>query len=236
MSLDRIREFLTQLPSHSLVHGGSHAGKLYQNYPWPPLDVLPAHRNDTQARLDWLLGKLGDVRGCSVLDYGCGNGALAIGLAGHGAAVDGLSIEPIEVQIANLAVDLLYEYWETETEKHWTGFRVAPLTCEFFTREYLPHPSTRVDYCLFLSTWKWVVRNEGLDTANTLLQHLSIICHNLIFESGLTGGGMDLGLPFTKADITDILRKHTSCEPELLGIEPREDGTEREVWRCRRSA
>lgn len=218
MSLDRIRDLLQQLPSHSLVHGGSHSGKLYQNYPWPPLDVLPAHRNDTQQRLDWLLEKLGDVRWKNVVDVGCANGAMTIGLAKRGAAVIGLTPDPIERKIAEMAAFLVDSSqnvaWGDPGE--WVYYRPC-------------------DIVLSLSVWKWVVRNSGFNEAERLLSYWSQY-DTLIFESGLTDGGMDLGIGITKADIPDILRKHTGCEPELLGIEPREDGTEREVWRCRRSA
>jgi SAM-dependent methyltransferase len=213
MNLERIRELLTQLPGHSLVHGGSHSGKLYQNYPWPPLDVLPAHRHDTQARLDWLMVHLGAIKGKRILDHGCANGAMSIGLALAGARVTGLSPDPIEVDVARLAAELV-------------GAKVT------FLPYFAEHP--RYDCILCLSVWKWMVRNFSIETANAMLANLMKGSDTLIFESGLTDGGMDLGIGITKADIPDILRKHTGCEPELLGIEPREDGTEREVWRCQK--
>lgn len=221
MSLERIKELLTQLPGHSLVYGGSHAGKLYQNYPWPPLDVLPAHRNDTQARLDWLLEKLGDVEGKRIADVGSANGAIALGLTLRGAWVFAITPDPIEAQIAE-------EAWWILPHKV-----SCPLTsiCDSISNCYL---TVRQDATLFLSAWKWIVRNEGLERANRAIEKIARNSESLIFESGLTDGGMDLGIGITKADIPDILRKHTGCEPELLGIEPREDGTEREVWRCRR--
>lgn len=216
MSLDRIRDLLTQLPSHSLVHGGSHSGKLYQNYPWPPLDVLPAHRNDTQQRLDWLLEKLGDVQDRYILDVGCANGAISIGLALCGARVNGICPDHSEIAIAREAAGIM-------------GADVG-----FYGVDVTDLPSTPRNTVIFLSVWKWIVRNKGLTSAKTTLRILSN-CDDFIFESGLTDGGMDLGIGITKADIPAILREHTGCEPELLGIEPREDGTEREVWRCRRN-
>jgi len=216
MSLERIRELLTQLPGHSLVHGGSHAGKLYQNYPWPPLDVLPAHRHDTQARLDWLLGKLGNVKDRYVLDCGCANGAIAIGLRLKGALINGITPDAVESGIANYADKCM--------GAEFSNFFAVDAT-------YILDKPRNIVLCL--SVWKWIVRNQGMEAANGMLRKLN--AKVLIFESGLTDGGLDLGIGITKADIPDILRKHTGCEPELLGIEPREDGTEREVWRCRRN-
>lgn len=218
MSLDRIRELMTQLPGHSLVYGGSHSGKLYQNYPWPPLDVLPAHRNDTQQRLEWLLSKL-DADFEDLLDIGCANGAISLGIEiATSASVTGVTADAVECEIARCAADLLSRD---------IYFGHANLLALYNQHEH--------DIVLSLSVWKWIVRNQGLTEAN---KHIEMAMDRamkaLIFEPGLGDSGLDLGIGITKADIPGILREHTGCEPELLGIEPREDGTEREVWRCRR--
>lgn len=60
----------------NLVYGGSFNHKLYQNYPFPGLEHLPALRNNTQERLDFLLGHLNDVWGKQLLDVGCANGGI----------------------------------------------------------------------------------------------------------------------------------------------------------------
>jgi 2-polyprenyl-3-methyl-5-hydroxy-6-metoxy-1,4-benzoquinol methylase len=50
-----------------------------------------------------MMGMIGDVRGLTVLDYGCGSGQLGIHLAMQGALVSGFDLSPKGIEVANWA-------------------------------------------------------------------------------------------------------------------------------------
>ncbi|KKK82516.1 hypothetical protein LCGC14_2802620, partial [marine sediment metagenome] len=138
----------------NLQYGGSFNHKLYQNYPFPGLDHLPALRNNTQQRLDFLLGHLGDVKGKRLLDIGCANGALTLGLARAGAEVTGLDANGFEIQLAQLAAVALK----------------MPNTRFYLWNVVDSVQGGRYDITLFLSVWKWMVRSHGFEAANEALR------------------------------------------------------------------
>lgn len=64
--------------------------------PFWPLHVLNALRSD------WIVERLGDLRGRRVLDIGCGGGLLAEAMAAHGADVTGIDVTPRNIEVARL--------------------------------------------------------------------------------------------------------------------------------------
>lgn len=219
---------LAALPGNILEYGGSNSGKLYANYPWPPLDKLPAHRDNTMERLTFLLEALGgDVSGKSILDIGCSNGALSIGMALQGAYVVGCDWNGAELEIAELAAKVM-GVRKTVTFQQ---LDVAnPLSRQ--TWAWMPLMAKR-DICLFLSVWKWIVRSRGIEAANTMLREISRKGGILLFESGVTDSGIDL-VPYKKADMEQILRDNTSyTKIEMVGSVPQDwQKVDRQLWRC----
>ena len=202
----------------NLVYGGSFNHKLYQNYPFPGLEHLPALRNNTQQRLDFLLKHLGDVKGKQLLDIGCANGALTLGFARAGADTLGVDANGFEVQLAQRAADVL----ELPTAR----FHVWNATGGTLINVY--------DITLFLSVWKWMVRAQGFEAANEALRNIADHTKLLIFESGIADSGIDL-IDFKKSQVEKLLHDHTSFKHiEMVGCFPRDSAhnVDREVWKC----
>ncbi|KKN26037.1 hypothetical protein LCGC14_0878820 [marine sediment metagenome] len=202
----------------NLQYGGSFNHKLYQNYPFPGLDHLPALRNNTQQRLDFLLKHLGDVKGKRLLDIGCANGALTLGMARAGAKVHGVDTNADEIEFACLAADVL----------GLPGNR-------FYLCNALALPLAVIDdITIFLSVWKWMVRAHGFEAANEALQNIADHTKLLIFESGIADSGIDL-IDFKKSQVEQLLHDHTSFKHiEMVGCFPRDSAhnVDREVWKC----
>ena len=202
----------------NLQYGGSFNHKLYQNYPFPGLDHLPALRNNTQQRLDFLLEHLGDVKGKRLLDIGCANGALTLGMARAGADVTGTDANGIEIQLAQLAAAIL-------------GMEQAKF-CLFNAADTLF--GEKWDIIVFLSVWKWMVRAHGFEAANEALRNIADHTKLLIFESGIADSGIDL-IDFKKSQVGQLLHDHTSFKHiEMVGCFPRDSAhnVDREVWKC----
>ncbi|KKM79577.1 hypothetical protein LCGC14_1348440 [marine sediment metagenome] len=202
----------------NLVYGGSFNHKLYQNYPFPGLDHLPALRNNTQQRLDFLLKHLGDVKEKRLLDIGCANGALTLGLARAGAEVTGLDANGFEIQLAQLAAVALK----------------MPNTRFYLWNVVDSVQGGRYDITLFLSVWKWMVRSHGFEAANEALRNIADHTRLLIFESGIADSGIDL-IDFKKSQVEKLLHDHTSFKHiEMVGCFPRDSAhnVDREVWKC----
>jgi len=220
MSSSAIESKLASLSAtDNLVYGGSFNHKLYQNYPFPGLEHLPALRNNTQERLDFLLKHLGDVKGKRLLDIGCANGALTLGLARAGADVTGIDANGDDIEFALLATDTL-------------GLEG---NSRFYIRDVMLDPLTRVyDITLLLSVWKWMVRSHGFDAANQSLRNTADLTRLLVFESGIADSGIDL-IDFKKSQVGQLLHDHTSFKHiEMVGCFPRDSAhnVDREVWKC----
>lgn len=212
---------LAALPGNALEYGGSNDGKLYQDYPWAPLNKLPAHRHNTAKRLEFLLKALGDdVASKTILDIGCANGALSIGMALQGAYVYGYDWNSTEVRIAKLAAI-------TMNISGWTAFTSSE-------PGYLASIEGQYDICLFLSVWKWMVRYRSVKMANSILRRVSDHCGILLFESGITDSGIDLGIGYAQSDFPAILQAHTRyTEFEMVGLMPKDSqNVDRQLWRC----
>ncbi len=202
----------------NLVYGGSFNHKLYQNYPFPGLEHLPALRNNTQSRLDFLLQHLGDVQGKQLLDIGCANGALTLGMALKGANAIGCDANGFEIQLAQMAAGIL----ELPNVKFGLWNAVDPI------------PKEMADITLFLSVWKWMVRAHGFEAANEALHDIADHTRLLIFESGIADSGIDL-IDFKKSQVRQLLHDHTSFKHiEMVGCFPRDSAhnVDREVWKC----
>jgi len=55
---------------------------------------------DQQARYEWVVRMMGDIRGKKILDQGCGDGGLSYCLARRGANVVGIDTEPLGIEFA----------------------------------------------------------------------------------------------------------------------------------------
>lgn len=216
--LEQFQPLLDKLPGDALVCGGSTAGKLYSNYPWPPLDVLPAHRHNTQEKVDFLCDAAGGFKGKVVSDIGCANGAVTLGIWMKGGISRGYDWNSTDIELARLANSIL------------------GCGSEFFTQDItsaIPAPLKVAHVIVYLSVWKWVVRNRGVEAANGTLRNVSEQTDMLLFESGITDSGIDL-VPYKRKDIPDILEQNTRYKNiELVGQLPKDhQNVNRDLWRC----
>ena len=215
-----IEDLLSKLPGSSLDYGGSHGGKLYQDYPWAPLDVLPAHRTSTAHRLAFILSALPDgVNGKRVLDVGCANGALTIGLAKAGADATGWDVNQGDLEIAR---------WAT-SQYEWPHFNVPRFGFGDIAVKDVTEPWNVI---LYLSVWKWVVRQWGLKAARNTLRTLAWHSGTLLFESGITGTGIDL-VDVKPEEIEPMLSEEfPDRRVELVGTFPRDEmNVDRPLWK-----
>lgn len=212
---------LAELPGHALEYGGSNDGKLYQDYPWAPLSKLPAQRHNTAERLEFLLSSLGhEAAGKSILDLGCANGALSIGMALRGARVTSYDWNATELALASLAADVM-------KVSRRVSFRQVDLA-------FLSLTGQHYDVCLCLSVWKWIVRSHGVFVAHSMLSEISQHCTVMLFESGLTNSGIDLGIGYAQSDFPAILQAHTHYTKfEMIGLMPKDwMNVSRQLWKC----
>jgi SAM-dependent methyltransferase len=169
--------------------------------------------------LDFLLKHLGDVKGKRLLDIGCANGALTLGMARAGADTLGVDANGFEIQLAQRAAEIL--------ELPAAGF------CIWNAADGLPIGT--FDITIFLSVWKWMVRGHGFEAANEALRNIADHTRLLIFESGIADSGIDL-IDFKKSQVRQLLHDHTSFKHiEMVGCFPRDSAhnVDREVWKCR---
>jgi SAM-dependent methyltransferase len=217
-----IAKLIRRLPANEMAFGGSHGGRVYQDYPWEPLNELPAKRASTAARLEFL-GPLADWQDRTVLDVGCANGAISIGLAKFGARVTGWDWNPSDLAVAKAAAKVL-------------GVDVKFLDRDIIfagVRQLANIDKGPWDIGVYLSVWKWIAWRNNLQSANQTLTDLGRCCKMLIFESGLTGTGIDL-VQTRMDEVEPMLREHTNYDNiEMVGCFPRDDQqVDRPVWRC----
>lgn len=213
--VERVKDVLAGIPTS--IYGGSAEGRLYQDYPWPPFDTIPAAFHSTARKLGIIEGALGDVKGKCILDMGCANGAVSIGLALKGARVLGVDAEPLQLDVAEIVAGAL------GVEVSFVGMLIAP-------------PGVHFDAALFLSVWKWIVRNEGREQADETLRNIARIAKVLLFDAGVSdGAGTDLGVGLKVGEVPEMVRTVTSYTTvELAGAFEDEHGIKRTIWRCER--
>jgi len=118
-----------------------------------------------------------DFKGKKGLDLGCNIGGITFSLAINGAKMTGVEIKPSNIAIANACE----EYYCLNT-------KFIEDNIVDFVKD-LEH----YDFCVFVATWHWIVKQEGLEKATEVLKRVSENCDvmfletNFGHEEGLTG-------------------------------------------------
>ena len=216
-----IDTLIKRLPQNECAFGGSHGGQIYQDYPWPPLDHLPAKRHVTAERLAFISEKCQPFpwTARSVLDIGCANGAMSIGFAKNGAAnVTGWDWDTASLAVAKQAAK--------ELDVKNVKFQECNIRDGMVDGWW--------DIIVYLSVWKWIAWRDGLDAACLTVAEISMHCGMLIFESGLTGTGIDL-VKVGMDSIGPMLKERTGYKSiEMVGHFPRDNqNVNRPVWVCK---
>lgn len=210
-NLQRIQGYAQNLDT---PYFGSDKGWVYQNYPWGELAKLPAGFMTTWGKLDVLTKVI--PPGSSVVDLGCANGAVALGLALKDYRVTGIDSNPTHIAIAKLATAQLIDegLFKGHDTPHWlTG--TEPLDC---------------DAMVSLSVWKWIAREAQDEWLTSLYEHAR---WGLLIELGVADSGMDMGMDLTRAAAPTYLQGVLGCKPTLAGtVHDLRHHMERDIWLC----
>ena len=205
------------------------AGMLYQSFTDPILNHLPSLRDNTLLRL-WFLENNWPIphpeyHAERVLDIGCSNGAISLGLALRGYDVIGWDTNEEWIAIAREAHCML--------EKD----RLHTIKVKFEVKDLATAAMIEVDTILYLSVFKWVWRVHGKKVVLETLRSISENCNNLVFESGVVDGPLSL-IPLKRDEVGDMLVENTNFKhTEMVGCFPRDSAhnVDRDLWICRNS-
>lgn len=173
-----------------------------------------ADRRYLQERVE-VLSSVYDFKDKTGLDLGCNIGGVTFSLAIKGAKMTGVDVVPELIEIANTCE----EYYK--------------LGCFFYESNIIdfleldtPNWHYHFDFCVFLATWHWLVRQTNLETGIKILKKISEYCDTLFFEinfgfeEGLTGTGetmIEAGLT-DEQKVIDFIKKHTDYkEVKVIG-------------------
>jgi len=143
-----------------------------------------------------------DFSGKKGLDLGCNIGGITFSLALEGAKMRGVDIYDEGLNVANACED----YYK--------------LNCEFFKEDivdYVRKINEHYDFCIFLATWHWVVKQHGEKVGIEVIKKISDRCDTMFFEinfgheEGLRGSEetmVELGLTNEQA-VIDFIKKNT---------------------------
>lgn len=163
-----------------------------------------AHRKYLKQRIE-ILESVYDFKGKKGIDLGCNIGGLTFSLALKGSKMVGVEIQKAFVDIANTCED----YYSLGTK-----FYTSEISGFVKDMDFLDH----YDFCLFLATWHWVVKQKGIDTGIKVLKKVSEICDKMFFEiplgkeQGIEGAEetmIELGLT-TDEKVINFIKSNTS--------------------------
>jgi SAM-dependent methyltransferase len=210
--VEQVQTILNSITDDSL--GGSANGVAYQDYPWHPFDAIPAAFRTTQRKLD-IIKRVVRLKEKTVLDFGCANGAVTIGLALEGAKVYGVDVEPAQLGAGRIVA------------------RSLGVDVQFSTQASLAH----CDAIIYLSVWKWTVRHQGRKVADAQLRRLSESCDVLLFDAGVGDCGTDLGVGLKVSEVpTLVLRATPMANIAKAGAFVDNNNIPRTIWKCLRQS
>lgn len=198
------------------VTGGStSSGRAYHTI--PGVDG-PAHRTDTQDRVDHIVAHF-DPNGLTGSDVGCSVGGISIGLAAHGARMRGYDWDREAIGVARRVrndrrLDCTFAVADLTTEQPWTEIVAA-------------------DFVVWMSNWMWIAKLAGAEFARSRLELVAENVDTLIFETAegdvsMAGSG---GLA-TAADVEQMLAETTGYDVTNLGPPPGDRWHRRSVFLC----
>ena len=171
--------------------------KLYHDLPFPGFSHLKARRNMSRQRIDRIF-QLVSIPAKTVLDIGCSDGAISLGMVECGASrVIGIDSNKGSIETATTVAKSLkfstVQFLNEKVNVEWTKK----------TKEF--------DVIIWLSQWQWSVRQDGLDKSFELLYEMSRKGKIMVFESASNDGGGGIK-DSTQDDIEQWLKEHTVYE------------------------
>ena len=150
-------------------------GTLYHDLISPDGILYDSHRKNSLKRLRYLKNEI-PVRDARILDIGCSNGSLALGLGlMHACRVVGVDYDERAIGVA-----------ECVRDKYKIG------NVEFEVRKIYPQGNhlPKTDVLIWLSNWMWLVKEYGLEHGLKLLFDIPVEtgAEYMVFESAANDG------------------------------------------------
>lgn len=187
--LSKIQEEINKLPK----------GKQYHELPFEFRQNTD--RKFLKERIE-MFNSVYDFNGKTGIDLGCNIGGITFSLAMKGAKVSGLDNGKHFLNVANACE----EHFNLGTE-----FIEADLT------NYCLNNKKHYDFCIFVATWHWIVKREGIKKATEVLNKISKDCDVMFFETnfghehGLIGSEdamTEAGIT-NEEELTEFIKKNT---------------------------
>ena len=148
----------------------------YHELPFKELN-FKVSRSDLDERLDRICGVI-NVQGKKGLDIGSALGGITFGLQKRGAEMVGIERDSPSIAVA------------TECEAFFkTGARFVEgsLTSDLLKDLFLE--SKKFDFCVWFSSFNWVIQSIGNAEMKKCLELISLNCENLLADSAVGGKG-----------------------------------------------
>ena len=160
-----VNRAIAKLGAKRMAGSNTHPGKMYHDVPFTLEHT--SHRKHTGKRAA-AMKVVYDFKDKSGLDLGSSVGGISFWLNRFGATMRGVERDPQAVRVANA----LKDYYAIEN----VGFTCGQINVFL---ELAP----RYDFVCYLSTFMWLLKDEGLEAAKESLRKIGKITDTLFFET-----------------------------------------------------
>lgn len=214
MTYELLKNAVGQLGVGDYSPGSStHVGWIYNPIPFPGCD-FPCHRSEGSLK-KWRLIKnyLGDLKGKTVLDFGCATGFFSFQIMKEGAKVLGVEKDEKALKVCNVVLEMFKQEYRLDGR---------------FDSKIGSTDSPYFDLILAMSVLNWL----GKDKAEEALDIFSEIGKWLIVEMPLEGDGMQgASWLHTEDDCRSWLHRWYK-EVTKLGMSEGPGGRDRALFFC----